>query len=86
MRVTIIHASDALEPPPADPVIAEIRAALDASLAALAVHGRLCVISFHSLEDAIVKGFMQKHSQEDPVYAGLPEVPAHARAKANRRA
>jgi hypothetical protein len=26
MKVTIIHASDALEPPPSDPVIAEIRA------------------------------------------------------------
>jgi 16S rRNA (cytosine1402-N4)-methyltransferase len=64
--------------------LGEIRAALDASLAALAVRGRLCVISFHSLEDTIVKGFMQKHSQEDPVYAGLPEVPAHARPKLRR--
>jgi 16S rRNA (cytosine1402-N4)-methyltransferase len=64
--------------------LGEIRAALDASLAALAVRGRLCVISFHSLEDAIVKGFMQKHSQEDPIYAGLPEVPAHARPKLRR--
>jgi D-alanine-D-alanine ligase len=29
MKVTIIHAADALEPPPADPVIAQIRAALE---------------------------------------------------------
>jgi 16S rRNA (cytosine1402-N4)-methyltransferase len=64
--------------------LAEIRAALDASLSALAPGGRLCAISFHSLEDGIVKGFMQKHSQEDPVYAGLPEVPAHARPKLKR--
>jgi 16S rRNA (cytosine1402-N4)-methyltransferase len=62
----------------------EIRAALAGSLAALAPHGRLCVISFHSLEDTIVKRFMQQHSQEDPVYAGLPDVPAHARPKLKR--
>lgn len=62
----------------------EIRAALAGSLAVLAPQGRLCVISFHSLEDNIVKRFMQQHSQEDPVYAGLPEVPAHARPKLRR--
>lgn len=62
----------------------EIRAALNGSLAALAPQGRLCVISFHSLEDNIVKRFMQQHSQEDPVYAGLPDVPAHARPKLRR--
>jgi 16S rRNA (cytosine1402-N4)-methyltransferase len=64
--------------------LAEIRAALDGALAALAAHGRLCVISFHSLEDAIVKTFVDKHSREDPVYAGLPEIPAHARPKLRR--
>jgi 16S rRNA (cytosine1402-N4)-methyltransferase len=64
--------------------LAQIQAALDASLGALASGGRLCVISFHSLEDGIVKRFMQKHSQEDPVYAGLPQVPAHARPKLRR--
>ena len=62
----------------------EIRAALAGSLAALAPQGRLCVISFHSLEDTLVKRFMQQHSQEDPVYAGLPDVPAHARPKLKR--
>lgn len=62
----------------------EIRAGLAGSLAALAPKGRLCVISFHSLEDNIVKRFMQEHSQEDPVYAGLPDVPAHARPKLRR--
>jgi len=62
----------------------EIRAALAGSLAVLAPGGRLCAISFHSLEDNIVKRFMQQHSQEDPVYAGLPDVPAHARAKLRR--
>jgi len=60
---------------------AEIRSALQQALELLVSEGRLCVISFHSLEDAIVKQFMQQHSQDDPVYAGLPEVPPHARAK-----
>jgi 16S rRNA (cytosine1402-N4)-methyltransferase len=62
----------------------EIEAALEGTLEVLAPGGRICAISFHSLEDAIVKRFMQRHSQEDPVYAGLPFVPAHARAKLRR--
>lgn len=62
----------------------EIEAALQGTLSALAPGGRLCVISFHSLEDGIVKRFMQKHSQEDPIYAGLPVVPTHAQPKLRR--
>jgi 16S rRNA (cytosine1402-N4)-methyltransferase len=62
----------------------EIEVALEASLQALAPEGWLCVISFHSLEDALVKRFIQKHSQDDPVYAGLPEIPPRARAKLRR--
>lgn len=62
----------------------EIRAALTECLGLMNDGARLCVISFHSLEDGIVKRFMQTHSQEDPVYAGLPEVPAHARPKLRR--
>jgi 16S rRNA (cytosine1402-N4)-methyltransferase len=61
-----------------------LKAGLDASLSLLAPRGRLCVISFHSLEDGMVKTFIQKHSQEDPVYAGLPDIPAHARPKLRR--
>lgn len=62
----------------------QIEMALKQSMELLAPGGRLCAISFHSLEDRIVKQFMQRNSQEDPVYAGLPEIPAHARPKLKR--
>jgi 16S rRNA (cytosine1402-N4)-methyltransferase len=42
----------------------ELQQALDASLQILQPHGRLVVISFHSLEDRIVKQFIAQHSRE----------------------
>jgi 16S rRNA (cytosine1402-N4)-methyltransferase len=43
----------------------ELQQALAASLTVLQAHGRLVVISFHSLEDRIVKQFIAKHSRDE---------------------
>ena len=41
----------------------ELQQALEASLRVLRAQGRLVVISFHSLEDRMVKQFMARHSR-----------------------
>lgn len=44
--------------------LGQLRATLDACLRVLEAGGRLVVISFHSLEDRIVKQFIGRHSRE----------------------
>ena len=64
--------------------LGQLRRALVSALELLAVGGRLAVISFHSLEDRIAKQFIQAHSTVDPVFAGLPVIPANAQPRMKR--
>ena len=50
----------------------EITLGLEQALEILANGGRLAVISFHSLEDRLVKRFIQKHEKGDEHPIGLP--------------
>ena len=56
--------------------LADLQAGLDAALAALKPGGRLAVISFHSLEDRMVKQFIARHAKAPPANRRLPQVQA----------
>jgi 16S rRNA (cytosine1402-N4)-methyltransferase len=55
----------------------DLERGLEAALEALVVGGRLVVISFHSLEDRIVKQFMRRHArgEADALPRDLPIIP-----------
>ncbi len=61
--------------------LGQIETALEQTIDVLKSGGRLCVISFHSLEDRIVKRFMRDASRESEQYRGMPDVPVEFRPK-----
>ncbi len=52
--------------------LTDLDAVLEQALKVLAIGGRLVVISFHSLEDRVVKRFIRRQELGDPVPRGLP--------------
>ena len=50
----------------------QLSEALEQTIKALSIKGRLSVITFHSIEDRIVKQFIRKYSRPQEVPKGLP--------------
>ena len=63
IRIEVNHELDILED------------ALKDALSILNVGGRVCVITFHSLEDRIVKNVFKEYTDIDPRVKGLPDIP-----------
>jgi len=55
--------------------LGQLEKGLAAALEFLVPGGRLAVISFHSLEDRVVKRFMKQQTEIDPALADLPVLP-----------
>ena len=63
IRIEVNHELDILE------------ASLEKALSLLNIGGRIVVITFHSLEDRIVKDVFRKHTEIPDVVKGLPNIP-----------
>jgi len=56
--------------------LGQLEKGLEGALRVLDRGGRLAVISFHSLEDRLVKRFMKRESEIDAALLDLPVVPS----------
>ena len=56
-----------------------IEKALPDAIKRLNKGGRICVITFHSLEDRIVKKIFKKYSEVDEIFKGMPDIPEEYR-------
>ena len=65
IRIEVNHELDILE------------GALKDALSMLNIGGRICVITFHSLEDRIVKNVFKEYTEVDPKVKGLPDIPSY---------
>ena len=63
IRIEVNHELDVIEP------------ALEQALSLIKVGGRVAVITFHSLEDRIVKNTFKEHCAIDERVKGLPNIP-----------
>ena len=64
--------------------LGQMQRGLEQALRLLAPGGRLVAISFHSLEDRLVKQFIRVHSELDPVLSRVPRPPAAAQPPLRR--